>query len=76
MLVDLSYSDIQKLQQLGSSTQDEQAKFILRNDLKKAWEAVKGLQGGRVDIILDNGAFGDVKKDICELNGLMRTFSS
>jgi hypothetical protein len=55
LLVDLSYSDLQKLQQLGSASQAEQAKFILRNDLEKVWAVLKDVRDGRVDIVLDNG---------------------
>lgn len=55
LLVDLSYSDLQKLQQLGSASQAEQAKFILRNDLEKVWATIKDVKDGRVDIVLDNG---------------------
>ena len=55
LLVDLSYSDLQKLQELGSATQAEQAKFILRNDLEKVWATIKDVKDGRVDIVLDNG---------------------
>jgi hypothetical protein len=55
LLVDLSYSDLQKLQQLGSASQAEQAKFILRNDLEKVWAVLKDVEDGRVDIVLDNG---------------------
>lgn len=57
LLVDLSYSDLQKLQQLGSASQAEQAKFILRNDLEKVWATIKDVKDGRVDIVLDNGKF-------------------
>jgi hypothetical protein len=63
LLVDLSYSDLQKLQQLGSASQAEQAKFILRNDLEKVWAAIKDVKDGRADIILDNGKFGQNKFD-------------
>jgi hypothetical protein len=55
LLVDLSYSDLQKLQQLGSASQAEQAKFILRNDLEKVWATLKDVKDGRIDIVLDNG---------------------
>lgn len=57
LLVDLSYSDLQKLQQLGSASQAEQAKFILRNDLEKVWATINDVKDGRVDIVLDNGKF-------------------
>ena len=53
--MDLKYEDLQKLQAVGAQAQAEQAKMILRNDLPKAWYLLKGLTGGRVDIVLDNG---------------------
>lgn len=55
LLVDLKYEDLQKLQAVGAKAQAEQAKFILRNDLPKVWETLKGMNAGRVDIVLDNG---------------------
>jgi hypothetical protein len=60
LLVDLKYEDLQKLQAVGAAAQAEQAKLILRNDLGKTWDHLKGMKGGRVDFILDNGkqAFG------------------
>ncbi|WWC87378.1 uncharacterized protein L201_002267 [Kwoniella dendrophila CBS 6074] len=57
LLVDLKYEDLQKLQAVGADAQKEQAKNILKNDLPKAWEHLKTLKGGRVDIILDNAGF-------------------
>ncbi|WVQ83850.1 hypothetical protein IAT38_005994 [Cryptococcus sp. DSM 104549] len=57
LLIDLKYEDLQKLQAVGSDAQAEQAKFILRNDLGKAWEHLKTVKGGRVDIVLDNAGF-------------------
>lgn len=57
LLVDLKYEDLQKLQAVGAQAQAEQAKMILRNDLPKAWYLLKGLTGGRVDIVLDNAGF-------------------
>jgi hypothetical protein len=55
LLIDLKYEDLQKLQAVGAKAQAEQAEFILRNDLPRAWEHLKTLKNGRVDIILDNG---------------------
>lgn len=55
LLIDLKYEDLQKLQAVGAKAQAEQAKFILRNDLSRAWEHLKTLKDGRVDIVLDNG---------------------
>ena len=55
LLIDLKYEDLQKLQAVGAKAQAEQAKFILRNDLPRAWEHLKTLNDGRVDIVLDNG---------------------
>ena len=57
LLVDLKYEDIQKLQAVGAKAQAEQAQYILRNDLPRAWEHLKTLKDGRVDIILDNGRY-------------------
>ncbi|ODN74806.1 hypothetical protein L202_07121 [Cryptococcus amylolentus CBS 6039] len=57
LLIDLKYEDLQKLQAVGSEAQAEQAKFILRNDMSKAWELLKTLKDGRVDIVLDNAGF-------------------
>lgn len=30
--------------------------MILRNEMPKAWALLKGMKGGRVDFVLDNGA--------------------
>jgi len=59
LLIDLKYEDLQKLQAVGAKAQAEQAEFILRNDLPRAWEHLKTLKNGRVDIILDNGKHND-----------------
>jgi hypothetical protein len=59
LLIDLKYEDLQKLQAVGAKAQAEQAQFILRNDLPRAWEHLKTLKDGRVDIVLDNGMFRD-----------------
>lgn len=55
MLVDLKYEDLQKLQAVGAKAQEEQAKFILRNDLPKVWELLKKVKNGRMDFVMDNG---------------------
>lgn len=55
MLVDLKYEDLQKLQAVGAKAQEEQAQYILRNDLPKVWQHLKTLKDGRVDIVMDNG---------------------
>lgn len=57
LLIDLKYEDLQKLQAVGSEAQAEQAKFILRNDLSKTWEHIKGLKNGRIDFVMDNAGF-------------------
>lgn len=54
-MVDLKYEDLQKLQAVGAAAQAEQAKLILRNDLGKAWEYLKTVKNGRLDIVMDNG---------------------
>ena len=55
MLVELKYEDLQKLQAVGAKAQEEQAKFILRNDLPKVWELLKKTKNGRIDFVMDNG---------------------
>lgn len=55
LLVDLKYEDLQKLQAVGAAAQAEQAKLILRNDLSKAWDHLKNVRDGRLDIVMDNG---------------------
>lgn len=60
MLVDLKYEDLQELQAVGAAAQAEQSKFILRNDLGRVWEYLRGVKGGRVDIVLDNGKLTDL----------------
>ncbi|OCF33986.1 hypothetical protein I317_05983 [Kwoniella heveanensis CBS 569] len=57
LLIDLKYEDLQKLQAVGAAAQAEQAKYILRNDLSKAWDHLKTIKDGRVDIVLDNAGF-------------------
>ncbi|WVO22832.1 uncharacterized protein IAS62_004175 [Cryptococcus decagattii] len=57
LLIDLKYEDLQKLQAVGAEAQAEQAKFILRNDLSKSWEHIKGLKNGRIDFVMDNAGF-------------------
>jgi hypothetical protein len=57
-LVDLKYEDLQKLQSVGAASQAENAKYILRNDFARVWEHVKTQKDARVDIVLDNGAYG------------------
>lgn len=56
LLVDLKYEDLQKLQAVGAKAQEEQAKFILRNDLPRVWELLKKTKNGRMDFVMDNGA--------------------
>ncbi|BGP43169.1 Hairy/enhancer-of-split with YRPW motif protein 2 [Rhodotorula kratochvilovae] len=52
LLTSLTHEEIQQLQ----SVERGQA-FVLRNDLERVWEHVKGLKGARVDIVLDNSGF-------------------
>ena len=54
----MDYADIQKLQSVGKDAQAASAQYILRNDLEKVWEHVRGLKGDRVDVVLDNGELG------------------
>jgi hypothetical protein len=61
LLIDLKYEDLQKLQAVGAKAQQEQAEFILRNDLPNAWKHLQTLKDGRVDIVLDNGMFDSLR---------------
>jgi hypothetical protein len=62
LLVDLKYEDLQKLQAVGAAAQAVQSKLILRNDLGKVWDHLKGMTGGQVDFVLDNGRCLDPQK--------------
>ncbi|CBQ69928.1 conserved hypothetical protein [Sporisorium reilianum SRZ2] len=57
LLTNLSYADLQALQTTGREQQQARSKFILVNDLDQAWNKISSLQGGRVDIVLDNAGF-------------------
>ncbi|PWN52319.1 DUF89-domain-containing protein [Violaceomyces palustris] len=57
LLTSLSYADLQALQTTGKEQQEARAKFILANDLGKAWGKIKAMKGGRVDFVLDNAGF-------------------
>ncbi|KAH7098973.1 DUF89 domain-containing protein [Auriculariales sp. MPI-PUGE-AT-0066] len=62
LLTNLTHDDIQKLQTVEKAAQAERAKFILRDDSEKAWQALRnvrkpGQTEGRVDIVLDNSGF-------------------
>ncbi|KAI5449589.1 Hairy/enhancer-of-split with YRPW motif protein 2 [Naganishia albida] len=57
LLVDLKYSDLQKLQAVGAKAQAENAQYILRNDFGRVWEHLKTQKAGKVDIVLDNAGF-------------------
>jgi len=49
--------DIQKLQSVGRTAQEEQKEFILRDDSQGAWEQLRSIKDGRVDIVLENGTW-------------------
>ncbi|KAJ1020883.1 hypothetical protein NDA18_005731 [Ustilago nuda] len=57
LLANLSYSDLQALQTTGKEQQQARSKFILANDLGKAWKKISSLKDGRIDIVLDNAGF-------------------
>ncbi|KAN0062846.1 Hairy/enhancer-of-split with YRPW motif protein 2 [Thecaphora frezii] len=57
LLTSLSYADLQALQTTGKEQQEARAKFILSNDLDKAWKQISSLDNGRIDIVLDNAGF-------------------
>ena len=57
LLVDLDYEDVQKLQSVGKKALDESSKKIIKNDLNKVWNYIKGIKDGRIDIVLDNAGY-------------------
>ncbi|KAI3481645.1 hypothetical protein L1887_55778 [Cichorium endivia] len=57
LLTNLSYADLQALQTTGREQQQARSKYILANDLDKAWTRISSLNNGRVDIVLDNAGF-------------------
>ncbi|SPC64964.1 uncharacterized protein UHOD_07915 [Ustilago sp. UG-2017b] len=57
LLTNLSYSDLQALQTTGKEQRQARSKFILANDLGKAWKKISSLKDGRIDIVLDNAGF-------------------
>lgn len=57
LLPHLSAEMAAELQSRASSMLSESEKNILSNDIDSAWDHVKGLNGGRCDVILDNAGF-------------------
>ncbi|KAK0549827.1 Hairy/enhancer-of-split with YRPW motif protein 2 [Tilletia horrida] len=67
LLTSLSYADIQALQASSAEQQRAKARFILSNDLERAWDDVfahlpsyepkESSKGVRVDFVLDNSGF-------------------
>ncbi|KAF0492444.1 DUF89-domain-containing protein [Gigaspora margarita] len=57
LLTNLSYEDINKLQDMGTKKLEELEKNILVNDLEKAWNYISEHRNSRIDIILDNAGF-------------------
>ncbi|BFZ54151.1 Hairy/enhancer-of-split with YRPW motif protein 2 [Savitreella phatthalungensis] len=55
LLTSLSYDDLQKLQ--GAEAIAKSQENIISNDLESAWSALKDVQGGRIDLVLDNAGF-------------------
>ncbi|ORY86278.1 venom protein 2 [Protomyces lactucae-debilis] len=55
LLTSLSYDDLQKLQ--GAEAIKASQKNVLVNDLDQVWALLGTLQGGRIDIVLDNAGF-------------------
>ncbi|GAA5988957.1 hypothetical protein JCM11641_001254 [Rhodosporidiobolus odoratus] len=52
LLTSLSHDEIKMLQSV-----ERGQSFLLKNDFEKVWSEVKGLKGGRIDLVLDNSGF-------------------
>ena len=52
----MTLADIEKLQTVEKEAQSARKQFILKDDQEQVWNHVKGMKGGRVDFVLDNGA--------------------
>ncbi|WFD05518.1 hypothetical protein MVES1_000848 [Malassezia vespertilionis] len=57
LLTNLDYADLQKLQATTAEQRAENAKRIIVNDMDTTWNAVRLMENGRVDIVLDNAGF-------------------
>lgn len=53
----MTHEDIQRLQSVGRTAQEERRQFILRDDSGAAWGQIRNLKCARMDIVLDNGTF-------------------
>ncbi|BGP19757.1 hypothetical protein JCM10213_003603 [Rhodosporidiobolus nylandii] len=59
LLTSLSHDEIKQLQSV-----ERGQSFLLKNDFQRVWEHVKGVKGGRVDVVLDNSGF-ELFTDLC-----------
>lgn len=57
LLTNLNYADLQKLQATSAEHRKEKQQFVLVNHLANAWDALRSMDHGRVDIVLDNAGF-------------------
>ena len=57
LLTNLNYADLQKLQATSAEHRKEKQQFVLVNQLADAWDAMRSMDHGRVDIVLDNAGF-------------------
>lgn len=57
LLTQLNYQDLQKLQTTNAQQRTEKKQFVLANQLGGAWDAVRSLEHGRLDVVLDNAGF-------------------
>ncbi|WFC96535.1 hypothetical protein MBRA1_003196 [Malassezia brasiliensis] len=57
LLTNLNYADLQKLQATSAEHRKEKQQFVLVNQLTDAWDALRSMDHGRVDIVLDNAGF-------------------
>lgn len=57
LLTNLNYADLQKLQATNADQRKAKKQFVLVNQLNEAWDSIRLMENGQVDIVLDNAGF-------------------
>lgn len=72
LLTNMSQEDITRLQAVEAEFLAERRKLILVDDTEKLWQKIKGMNGGRVDFVLDNSGF-EVYVDMIFVDWLLQS---